>query len=761
MNTSLPTSIQAKILIVDDMPDNLRVLSAALGDRGYQIRCAKSGAMALMGVKTAPPDLILLDIKMPDMDGYEVCQALKADEQSQDIPVIFLSALDDVFDKVKAFEVGGVDYITKPFQVEEVLVRVQRQLALRFAQAEIHQLNVALEERVQVRTAELSTINARLQSEIAERDHAEHQLQASEQRLESILNSLEEVVWSTALPAPGDLSELTIPDVLYLNQAAEGIYGRRRTEFLSNPKLRLEIIHPEDLEQVKQVLPTLMASGSLNLKYRILQPNGDVRWLSDRSRLIHDHSGRPIRIDSIVSDITDHTLAEAKLVHDALHDSLTGLPNRALFMDRIGQALRHSKRRQNYMFAVLFIDLDRFKVVNDSLGHAVGDQLLITISQLLKSSVRNADTVARLGGDEFTILLDDLQHPDDASSLAERLLSQFTVPLKLEGHTVFTSASIGLALSTHAYEQEADLLRDADIAMYFAKSLGKSRYAIFDQEMHTKALKLMQLESDLRLAVERDEFILHYQPIFCLKTKQLAGFEALLRWQHPEQGLVSPLEFIAIAEETGLIVPIGEWVLQSACQQFHDWQTRIPQAAHLKLSVNLASKQIESSNLLTTLDQILLETGIEAGSLKLEITESMLMDQGEATLALLSQIRSRQILLSIDDFGTGYSSLSYLRRFPINTLKVDRSFVGLMNLDTENFEIVRTIITLAHTLGMDVVAEGIETSEQFEQLQALGCGFGQGFFFSKALASGAAQAFILKSCTTESLTDQCLHASMH
>jgi diguanylate cyclase (GGDEF)-like protein/PAS domain S-box-containing protein len=758
MNNQLPTFTQAKILIVDDMPDNLRVLSAALGDQGYQIRCAKSGAMALIGVKTAPPDLILLDIKMPDMDGYEVCQALKADEQSQDIPVIFLSALDDVFDKVKAFEAGGVDYITKPFQVEEVLVRVQRQLALRFAQAEIYQLNLALEERVQARTAELSTINARLQSEMAERDHAEQRLQASEQRLESILNSLDEVVWSTAIPAPGDLSELKIPEVLYLNQAVEGIYGRRRTEFLSNSKLRLEIIHPEDLEHVQQVLPTLMTSGSLNLKYRILQPNGDVRWLSDRSRLIHDHNGLPIRIDSIVSDITDHTLTEARLVHDALHDSLTGLPNRTLFMDRIGQALRYSKRRQSYMFAVLFIDLDRFKIVNDSLGHAIGDQLLITISQVLKSSVRNTDTVARLGGDEFTILLDDLQHPDDASNLAQRLLSHFTAPLQIEGHTVFTSASIGLALSNPTYEQEADLLRDADIAMYFAKSLGKSRYAIFDQAMHAKALKLMNLESDLRLAVERGEFILHYQPIFCLQTMQLSGFEALLRWEHPERGLISPLEFIPIAEETGLIIPIGEWVLQAACQQFCDWQRYIPLAANLKLSVNLASKQIEAPNLLTKLDQILLETGMEGSSLKLEITESMLMDQGETTLALLSEIRSRQIQLSIDDFGTGYSSLSYLRRFPVNTLKVDRTFVGLMNLDNENFEIVRTIITLAHALGMDVVAEGVETSAQLDQLKSLGCAFGQGFLFSRPLETSAAEAFMLKCFLPQTLAAQYLSA---
>jgi diguanylate cyclase (GGDEF)-like protein/PAS domain S-box-containing protein len=758
-NNQLSPLTQGKILIVDDVPDNLRVLSATLSDRGYQIRCARSGAMALIGVKTAPPDLILLDVKMPEMDGYEVCKTLKADPETQNIPIIFISAQDDVFDKIKAFEVGGVDYITKPFQVEEVLVRVQRQLTLQFARQEIYQLNLALEERVQARTAELQETNERLQAEIGERNYAEQRLQASEQRLESILNSLDEVVWSTSVPridvAP---AELMNTEVLYLNSAVERVYGRSRSDFLSHSSLRTDMIHPDDVESVKQELPTLWAKGSLNLEYRILHPDGGLRWLSDRSHLIYNHQNAPIRIDSIVSDITEHKRTEAQLVYDALHDSLTGLPNRTLLMDRIQQALRRSKRRKDYIFAVLFIDLDRFKIVNDSLGHGVGDQLLIAIARLLQSCTRSADTVARLGGDEFTILLEDLQHPEDASILAERLLSNFTAPLHIEGHTVFTSASIGLAISNPSYNQEADLLRDADIAMYFAKSLGKSRYAIFDQAMHTQAINLMHLESDLRLAVERGEFILHYQPIFCLQTEQLFGFEALLRWEHPERGLISPLEFIPIAEETGLIIPIGEWVLQAACQQFCDWQRHIPLAAHLKLSVNLASKQIEAPNLLAKLDQILLETGMEGRSLKLEITESMLMDQGEATLALLSEIRARQILLSIDDFGTGYSSLSYLRRFPVNTLKVDRSFVGLMNLDNENFEIVRTIITLAHTLGMDVVAEGVETSAQLEQLKSLGCAFGQGFFFSKPLGASAAEAFILKCFPPQTLAAQYLSA---
>lgn len=397
-NTQLSPLTQGKILIVDDVPDNLRVLSATLSDRGYQIRCARSGAMALIGVKAAPPDLILLDIKMPEMDGYEVCQTLKADLETQNIPIIFISALDDVFDKIKAFKVGGVDYITKPFQVEEVLVRVQRQLTLRLAQQEICQLNQALEERVQARTAELRETNERLQAEIIERNYAEQRLQSSEQRLESILNSLEEVVWSTSIPTSIDStpSKLMNAEVLYLNSAAERVYGRARSEFLVHPNLRLDIIHSEDVEQVRLCLPSLLTTGSLNLEYRILQPNGDVRWLSDRSRLIYDNQNTPTRIDSIVSDITEHKRAEAQLLYDALHDSLTGLPNRTLLMDRIQQALRRSKRRKDYVFAVLFIDLDRFKIVNDSLGHGVGDQLLIAIARLLQSCTRSTDTVARL-----------------------------------------------------------------------------------------------------------------------------------------------------------------------------------------------------------------------------------------------------------------------------------------------------------------------------------------------------------------------------
>ncbi|HEY9824322.1 MAG TPA: EAL domain-containing protein [Stenomitos sp.] len=755
MTTHLHENSPGKILIIDDVPDNLRVLSAALSAYGYQIRCAKSGAMGLLGVKTSPPDLVLLDIKMPDMDGYSVCKALKADPQAQHIPVIFLSAMDDVFDKVKAFEAGGVDYITKPFQVEEVLVRVQHQLALQFARRDVERLNQELEQRVQTRTAELKSMNQRLEAEISERLYAERQLQASEQRLESILNSLEEVVWSIAIPThTTSLFAIDKLEILYLNPAAEKVYGRKCADFCSNPSLRLSIIHPEDVAQVQHQLSKLFELKQLKLEYRILQPNGEVRWLSDHSRLMHDEQGHTIRLDSIVADITEQKRAQTQLMHDALHDALTGLPNRTLFMDRIEQALQRSKRHDSYVFAVLFIDLDRFKVVNDSLGHAIGDQLLIEIAQLLKGSVRKTDTVARLGGDEFTVLLDSLRDSSDAIMLAERLLEQLAEPLLLGGHTVFTGASIGIVLGTSHYCQGADLLRDADIAMYWAKGLGKAQYAVFDQRMHEQTLQQLHLENDLRRALEREEFSLRYQPIYDLQTEKLHGFEALVRWNHPTRGLVSPAEFIPMAEETGLIVPMGEWVLQAACRQYCAWQRQYGSSLQFQLSVNLASKQIQAPNLLEILDCTLAETGIPGSALNLEITESMLMDQGEATRTLLSAIRSRQILLSIDDFGTGYSSLGYLRRFPVNTLKIDRSFVSQMTVDSENFEIVRTIITLAHTLGLTVTAEGVETHEQFRQLQALGCAFAQGYFFAPPLDMDAATELLAKQVPMVSVVNQ-------
>ena len=605
------------ILIVDDIADNLRVLSNTLNEQGYKIRCAKNGVMALKAASKILPDLILLDIKMPDMNGYEVCQKLKTNPLTKDIPVIFLSALDDVLDKVKAFEVGGLDYITKPFQVEEVIVRVKNHLALQSAQAEVCQLNQVLEQKVQERTLQLELSNQKLAT--------------------------------------------------------------------ANQQLKQEIVERQKVEQ--------------------------------------------------------------QLIYDALYDGLTGLPNRNLLMERIDRAIQYSKRHQNQLFALLFIDLDRFKIINDSLGHLVGDKLLIAIAKLLPEDLRNTDTVARLGGDEFVILLEDIHSLQDVTYVSERLQQKLKMPFNLDGQTIFTSASIGIALSNTDYEDSSQLLRDADIAMYRAKEKGKARYEIFDHAMYLQTLQTIKLENNLRRAIDRGEFVLHYQPIISLKSSELVGFEALLRWQPTQEDFISPDEFIPIAEDTGLILTIGEWVLKEACLQLRTWQQQFSsrsQIAALKMGVNLASQQLQEPNFIEKLDRLLLETGLDGDCLRLEITERVLVDSGHVTQNNLTEIKRRKIKLSIDDFGTGYSSLSYLRRLPIDNLKIDRSFVDGINSDSESFEIVKTIITLAHTLGMDAIAEGVENVAQVERLQALGCEFVQGYLFSEPLEPEAIESILSK-----------------
>ncbi|MHC0065441.1 bifunctional diguanylate cyclase/phosphodiesterase [Nostoc sp. UIC 10890] len=445
------------------------------------------------------------------------------------------------------------------------------------------------------------------------------------------------------------------------------------------------------------------------------------------------------------AEINERKQAEEQLRHNAFHDALTGLPNRAFFIERLKNTLQRAKQQENYLFAVLFLDLDRFKVINDSLGHLKGDQFLIAIANRLEVCVRSTDTAARLGGDEFTILLDEIQSLSDAIKVAERIQQELTLPLELDGQEVFTTASIGIALSsTVDYDQPENLLRDADTAMYRAKVLGKARYEVFNPEMYTNALVRLQLENDLRRAIERHEFQLYYQPIVSLTNGRILGFEALLRWQHPERGLICPTDFIPLAEETGLIVKIGYWALHEACCQMQNWRLSHRINSLEKISVNLSVKQFSQPDLIEQIGQILHSTGLDAGSLMLEITESAILENGDEANAALSELRKMGIELSIDDFGTGYSSLGRLHNFPISVLKIDRSFVSPTDGNGKNLEIIETIITLAHKLGMDVTAEGVETKEQLAFLRNLNCECGQGYFFSRPLDNAAAVELILK-----------------
>jgi len=501
------------------------------------------------------------------------------------------------------------------------------------------------------------------------------------------------------------------------------------------------ITHEDDLAnmmiQVGKLLEGELSTYQMELRYK--HKRGQVVWILLSVTLIRDSLTNSVNLIFQIQDITDRKRAEERLLHEAFHDVLTGLPNRALFMDHLKLSVERGKRREDRLFAVLFLDLDRFKIINDSLGHMVGDQLLVGIARRLEICLRPGDTVARLGGDEFTVLLEDLMNVTEPMDVAERLQKALALPFNLNGHEVFTTVSIGIALSTTGYERPEEVLRDADTAMYRAKMLGKARHEVFDKTMHTLAMNLLQMETDLRRAIERKEFVLNYQPIVELETGNIRGFEALIRWQHPERGFISPSQFIPIAEETGLIIPIGQWVLEEACRQIQEWQEQFPQYPPLQISVNLSSKQFLNSSLIDRIRTVLRETGVNPLSLKLEITESMVMENFDAAIEMLQQLRSLGIELSIDDFGTGYSSLSYLHRFPISTLKIDRSFVSRMSDHNENAEIVRTIVMLARNLKMNVIAEGVETQDQLAQLAMLECEFGQGYYFSEPLdVKGAA-----------------------
>jgi diguanylate cyclase (GGDEF)-like protein len=451
---------------------------------------------------------------------------------------------------------------------------------------------------------------------------------------------------------------------------------------------------------------------------------------------LNRHIAEQERISTQLQESKDH------FRHAAFHDTLTNLPNRALLAENLKFVMERAKQHEDYQFAVLFLDLDRFKNVNDSLGHSIGDQLLIAMARRLEHCIRDVDMVARLGGDEFAILLDGITDSSIATTMAGRIQEKLQSPFNLSGHEVFTTTSIGIAMSSTGYDHPEAMLRDADTAMYRAKAQGKACYEVFDKGMHTRAVYLLQMENDLRRALDREEFRVHYQPIVSLENGQLTGFEALLRWQHPERGFISPADFISLAEDTGLIVPIGMWILKRACRQLAKWQWKAPANRQLFMSVNLSSKQLAQSALVDQIRETLEETHVDPRHLKLEITESAVMENAETAAKLMRCLKSLGVQLSIDDFGTGYSSLGYLHRFPVDILKVDRSFIGRIGEAAENIEIVRTIVSLAENMGMQVVAEGVETLSQLSQLRRLNCQFGQGYLFSRPVDAESIDAWI-------------------
>jgi diguanylate cyclase (GGDEF)-like protein/PAS domain S-box-containing protein len=679
---------RTKILVVEDESIVAMDIQDRLESLGYDVPATvATGERAVEKAGTLRPDLVLMDIQLQgDMDGVQAADEIR---RRFGIPVVFLTANADdaTIQRAKVTEPFG--YIIKPFE-----------------ERELH-----------------TTISMALYKHQADR-----KMKESEERYRTLVELSPEAI---ALQS-GD-------ELVYINPAGAKLLGAKSpADLLSRPLT--DFVHPEFVENFRARELCLRETQQSDLKEeKFVRADGQVMDVEVVMAAV-TYQGQPA-IQTIIRDITARKHAEEQLLHNALHDSLTKLPNRVLFMDHLKLAVNHTKRRKNYMFALLFVDLDRFKVVNDSLGHAVGDELLLSLARRLETCLRAGDTLARLGGDEFTILLDAIDDHKDAERVAERIQEVLSQPFKLAGHEMAMSASIGITLSDGGENTAEDLLRDADTAMYQAKALGKAQYRIFDKDMHARAVSLQQLESELRGAIGREELRVHYQPTVSLESGRISGFEALVRWQHPERGLIPPADFLPNAEDTGMIIEIDRWVLRQACKQMRQWHDLLPSSREIKISVNLSCKQFMQLDLAAHVARTLSETGLAPQSLRLEITETVVMEDGDRAMKVLDELKALGVEVSLDDFGTGYSSLSYIHRFPVTTLKIDRSFIERIG-GHENGEIVRTVIAMARNLGMEVIAEGVETVEQLLKLRAIDCHQAQGFYFSKPVTSEAAAVLL-------------------
>jgi diguanylate cyclase (GGDEF)-like protein/PAS domain S-box-containing protein len=697
------------ILIVDDNPVNLGVVVDHLEGAGYEVLVAIGGKEALHRVQFAEPDLILLDVMMPDMNGFDVCRRLRDNEKSRHIPVIFMTALNDVKDKIAAFKAGGVDYISKPFQVEELLARVQTHLALRRANAELELRTSALE------------------AEVAARRSAERLLRESEVRHRRLFQAAGDAILVI------DCESQTLVD---FNEECAKLLELPVQAGRSTPLHTLACFSAK--QSSADAVRALLEERQMNWpEWSWARSDGDLVQVEVIGN-IYEVSGR-VLAQFTLRDIRARKEAEARVRYLALHDSLTGLPNRTMLMDRLSQAIAQA-RHGNELIALLLLDLDHFKHINDSLGHFIGDELLEQVARRLRSVLNDGDVAARLGGDEFVVVAAGLRQSNDAERLAQRIMEVLHEPFVVQGRRLHAGASIGICLYPEDGDNPAALLQAADTAMYQAKKKGRGNYRLFSSDLSMTADRWHTLSNDLHGACERNELVLHYQPQISIDTGAVTGLETLLRWRHPVQGLIAPGLFIPLLEEHGQMVEVGRWVLETACAQNAAWQAEgLPP---VRVGVNLSAQQFYRGDIVSIVRDALEESGLAPEWLELELTESLTLDDTEETLRIMRDLKALGVTLSLDDFGTGWSALGYLNRFPLDRIKIDRSFVRDLINDSSTAAIVKSILDLARQLDLDCVAEGVETEAQLEHLRANRCPGMQGFYFSQGVETAEVRAIL-------------------
>jgi len=681
---------QSTILVVDDERMTLAIIARLLEQHGFRTLQANSAHAASQMIAANQIDLILLDVVMPEMDGWQLLTRLRECYDEIQLPVIMLTATDDRQEIIRMFELGANDYISKPFDPEVTLARVGMQLRLK-----------SLQKAVRI----------------------------SEERYELAARATNDGLWDWDLTS----------NQVYYSPRWNRIVGREEIDVVDSPEIWWNRVHPDDQDRLSVTLTRYLNGESrhFDTEYRIRHEDQSYRWVMCRGVAVRNATGENIRMAGSLTDITG-----GKVV-----DVLTGLPNRLLLTDRIKRCFEEFQRDPTQMHAVLYLDLDNFKYINDTFGHESGDRVLMETARRLESVIQSIDAVAaRFGGDEFAVLLESIPNEEFLRDVAARIHDALSAPIAINnGRDVFTRTSVGIAMMTPDMECFDDILRHADIAMYDAKSNGKSRTSLFDQSMRARSTERLDLETDLRKAVQRRDFTLHYQPIVEIETHRLVGFEALVRWEHPVRGTVFPAEFIPLAEEIGLIQPLGNWIITEACRQISRWKQAFPEKPELSVSVNISYRQLLdpdfAKNVLDAVDRYQLD----GRSLKLELTESMLMQNLDRASGVLNLLRENGFRIGVDDFGTGFSSLSYLHHLPLDILKIDKSFVCRLNDADNGRAIVRTILSLASNLGLDVVAEGVETLEQAEELLGLGCQYAQGYYFSTPVTADAASLLIHQS----------------